>query len=104
MAAGLEEPPADDARESAEKLPSDRPSCVMRRRGLPYPHNRLKEASRRGIVSPLYTRVHTERLPFLQDITDSMRNGMKRISPFMHKKVPSSPGSTVWVRCGSVPI
>lgn len=50
----------------------------MRRRGLPYPHNCLKEDSRRGIVRPLYTRVHTGRLPFLQDISDFMRNGMKR--------------------------
>lgn len=50
----------------------------MRRRGLPYLHNCLKEDSRRGIVRPLYTRVHTGRLPFLQDISDFMRNGMKR--------------------------
>lgn len=78
MAAGLEEPPPDDARKLEEKLQFDCLSRVMRRRGLPYLHNCLKEDSRRGIVRPLYTRVHTGRLPFLQDISDFMRNGMKR--------------------------
>lgn len=61
-----------------EKLQFDCLSRVMRRRGLPYLHNCLKEDYRRGIVRPLYTRVHTGRLPFLQDISDFMRNGMKR--------------------------